>query len=117
MKRNLRLETEANDTPSGVTRGFRGGRGALAGGMVSVQYLRGARRGGMISVQYLRGARRGRGNLLAGRSKILGEGGNENLYPPLDTPATLMLTRGLQGGFICPPLRRGGLEEIFVWQS
>ena len=39
-------------------------------------------RGGMVSAQYLRGARRGGRNLLAGRSKILGEGGNENLYPP-----------------------------------
>ena len=37
----------------------------------------------MVSAQYLRGARRGGGNLLAGRPKILGEGGNENLYPPL----------------------------------
>ena len=38
----------------------------------------------MVSAQHLRGARRG-GNLLAGRPKILGEGGNENLYPPLIT--------------------------------
>ena len=50
--------------------GFRGGRGALAGGE-------------MVSAQYLRGGPAGGGNLLAGRPKILGEGGNENLYPPL----------------------------------
>ena len=35
--------------------------------------------GEMVSAQYLRRARQG-GNLLAGRPKILGEGGNENLY-------------------------------------
>ena len=57
-------------TPSG-SGGFRAGPG-------------GPWRGGeMVSAQYLRGARRGGGNLLAGRPKILGEGGNENLYPPL----------------------------------
>ena len=37
----------------------------------------------MVSAQYLRGARRGEGHLLAGKPKILGEGENENLYPPL----------------------------------
>ena len=41
----------------------------------------------MVSAQYLRGARRGGGDLLAGRPKILGEGGNENLYPPLPPPS------------------------------
>ena len=50
--------------------------------------FRGAR-GGMVSAQYLRGARRRGGNLLAGRPKILGEGGNENLYPPLDVKVTV----------------------------
>ena len=34
----------------------------------------------MVSAQYLRG---GRGDVLTGRPKNLGGGGNENLYPPL----------------------------------
>ena len=39
----------------------------------------------MVSAQYLRGARPGGGNLLAGRPKNLGEGGN----PPLPGSAPL----------------------------
>ena len=49
-----------------------GGRGALAGGG-----------GGNGFGPVLKGGPAGGGNLLAGRPNILGEGGNENLYPPL----------------------------------
>ena len=48
--------------------GFRGGQGGLGGGNVFGPVLKGGPGGG---------------NLLAGRPKFVGEGGNENLYPPL----------------------------------
>ena len=38
--------------------------------------------GGMVSAQYLSGPGAG-GDLSESRPKFLGEGGNENLYPPL----------------------------------
>ena len=86
----------------------------------------------MVLAQYLRGARRG-GNLLAGRPKILGEGGNENLEPPLIlgniTSAIIFICdhfylrhEGLSAGVeaLEPDirfLRRGAAENIPVQES